>query len=479
MNMHNRDIAPALPDAVEAEQALLGAVLINNQAYWSVAGFLKPMHFGEPIHQTIYETAGTMIAEGRAANPITVKPYLPADMKIGDITLSQYLARLCTDAVTISGAYDFGRAIMEVWARRQLIGVAQDLDKLARHMPVDMNPEKIIGETANQLTRIAQEGNERIGSIKYGVILPNAVTKTAKASTDESGRIPWFLDEITQAVGYIRRSNLIGLMSDSGGGKTAMSLQQCRHAAACGFRAAFFSIEISDEEAALQAAAQQAKVPLTRLDAYTLNSNEQKGIENEMVAAPDLPFYIVGFGECTLSDIRVKMEALVKSQGLDLIIIDHAKMISLPNPKDIFADRINALYRGLKAMAKALNVAVVILIQRNDDWKKRWQSGGSIRPMMGDAYGGSGVKQNLDVWFSLYRPEPLYKELIPQQQRQEKRDELVQKYDKSRGKAWIINHKRRRGEPGQTAEIRFEAEYTMFAPAEGDVPPAFDGFEGF
>lgn len=479
MNMHNRDIAPALPDAVEAEQALLGAVLINNQAYWSVAGFLKPMHFGEPIHQTIYETAGTMIAEGRAANPITVKPYLPADMKIGDITLSQYLARLCTDAVTISGAYDFGRAIMEVWARRQLIGVAQDLDKLARHMPVDMNPEKIIGETANQLTRIAQEGNERIGSIKYGVILPNAVTKTAQASTDESGRIPWFLDSMTQAVGYIRRSNLIGLMSDSGGGKTAMSLQQCRFAAACGFRTAFFSIEISDEEAALQAAAQHAKIPLTRLDSYTLNSNEQKGIENELVTAPDLPFYIVGFGECTLSNIRVKMESLVKSQGLDLIVIDHAKMISLPNPKDIFADRINALYRGLKAMAKALNVAVVILIQRNDDWKKRWQSGGSIRPMMGDAYGGSGVKQNLDVWFSLYRPEPLYKELIPQQQRQEKRDELIQKYDKSRGKAWIINHKRRRGEPGQTAEIRFEAEYTMFAPADGDAAPAFEGFEGF
>lgn len=479
MNMHNRDITPALPEAIEAEQALLGAILVNNQAYWSVAGFLRPMHFTEQVHQIIYETAATMIAEGRAANPVTVKPYVPADQKIGEITVGQYLARLCTEAVTVSGAYDFGRAIMEVWARRQLIAVAQDLDSLSRHMPVDMSPEKIIGEVSNQLTRIAQEGNERTGAIKYGVILPRAIDKVAKASVDEAGRIPWFIDEITQAVGYMRRSNLIGLMSDSGGGKTSFSLQQLRYAAQAGFRCAFFSIEVSDEEAALQAAAQQARVPLTRLDAFTLNSKEQGGIETELANAPDLPFYIVGFGECTLSDIRVKMESLVKSQGLDLIIIDHAKMISLPNPKDIFADRINALYRGLKAMAKALNVAVVILIQRNDDWKKRWQSGGSIRPMMGDAYGGSGVKQNLDVWFSLYRPEPLYKELIPQQQRQEKRDELIQKYDKSRGKAWIINHKRRRGEPGQTAEIRFEAEYTMFAPAEGDAAPAFEGFEGF
>lgn len=479
MNMYARDIVAALPDAIEASEALLGAILINNQAYWSVAGFLKPLHFPEDLHQRIYETAGTMIAEGRAANPITIKPYLPADRKIGDITVAQYLARLCSEAVTISGAYDFGRAIMEVWARRQLIGVAQDLDRLARHMPVDMSPEKIIGETANQLTRIAQEGNERTGSIKYGVILPKAVDKVAKASLDEAGRIPWFVEDITQAIGYMRRGNLIGLMSDSGGGKTAMSLQQCRHAASLGFKTAFFSIEISAEEAALQVAAQQARVPLTRLDAFTLNSKEESAIEGEMVKSPELPLYIVEFGTCGLPDIRTKAEAMVKALGIDLIVIDHAKMITLPNPKDIFAERINTLYVGLKGLAKALNVAIVILIQRNDDWKKRWQAGGSIRPMMGDAYGGGSIKQSLDVWFSLYRPEPLYKELIPQQQRQEKRDDLIQKYEKSRGKAWIINHKRRRGEPGQSAEIRFEAEYTMFAPPEGDAPPAFEGFEGF
>lgn len=479
MNAH-APIHPALPDAIEAEQAMLGAMLVNNDAYWRVAGFLKSMHFSEQIHQAIYETAGTMIAQGRSANPITMKAYLPADQVISEgVTVAQYLARLCAEAVTVVGAYDYGRAIIEVWARRQLISVAQDLDELARSMPVDMNPEKIIGETANQLTRIAQEGNERAGSIKYGVILPNAVDKAAKSSSDAASRIPWFLPEITSALGDIRRGNLVGLMSDSGGGKTSFSLQQCRFAASRGFRTAFFSVEITDEEAALQAAAQQSHISLGRIDAFTLNSKEKGELEHEMMASTDLPFFIVGFGECSLSDIRIKAEAMVKSQGLDLIMIDHAKMISLPNPKDIFADRINALYRGLKALAKTLNVAIVILIQRNDDWKKRWQTGGLIRPMMGDAYGGSGVKQNLDVWFSLYRPEPLYRELIPQTQRQEKRDELIQKYERSKGKAQIINHKRRRGEPGISPEIGFEAEFTMFKSLAEEMPPAFEGFEGF
>lgn len=484
MNAMPGALKAALPDAIEAEQALLGAIFISNDAYWRVAGFLQAQHFKEPLHQLIFETAGTLISEGRPANPITLKPYLPADQMIGEMSLAEYLVRLVTEATTIVNAYDYGRAIIEMWARHQLVTAAQELDEMARRMPIGMTPEKIIGETSERLTRIAQEGNERASSTKYGVVLPKAVDKAARDSGDAAGRIPWFLPEITQALGDVRRGNLIGLMSDSGGGKTSFSLTQCRFAASKGFKAAFFSIEITEEEAALQAAAQHAGIPLGRIDAYTMNTVEKAALEAELAEATDIPFYIVGFGECSLSDIRVKMESMVKRHGLDLIMIDHAKMIALPNPKDIFADRINALYRGLKGMAKALNVAVVILIQRNDDWKQRFRSGSSIRPVMGDAYGGSGVKQNLDVWFSIYRPEPLYRELIPtmapervKEGQKSRRDEMIEKLESSRGKAWIINHKRRRGEPGRSPEIRFDAEFTLFRSSAEDAPPAFEGFD--
>ncbi|MER9355533.1 hypothetical protein NKI61_19885 [Mesorhizobium sp. M0514] len=492
MNAHQREFKAPLPDIVEAEQALLGAILHSNDAYWRVAGFLKPNHFFEKLHGNLFEVMATMIAEGRPVNPITIKPYIPAEQMVGELTMNQYVIRLFSDAITTSGAYDYARGIIEMWARHQLIAAAQDLDALARNMPVDMTPEKIIGATADELTRIAREGNERAASVQYGVILPNAVTKAAKSSGDASSRIPWFLPEITSALGDIRRGNLIGLMSDSGGGKTSFSLQQCRFAASQGFKSAFFSIEVTDEEAALQAAAQQAHISLGRIDAYTLNSKESGDLEKEMMTSADLPFYIVGFGECTLTDIRIKAEAMVKSQGLDLIIIDHAKMITLPNPKDMFAERVNALYRGLKALAKTLNVAVVILIQRNDDWKRRWQSSGgatAFRPVMGDAYGGGSIKQALDVWFSLYRPEPLYREMLPTMppERLSKADQengvltkkqiMIQKMEESRGKAAVINHKRRRGEPGQSPQIGFEAEFTLFKSLMEDAAPAFEGFE--
>ncbi|PYE89612.1 DnaB-like helicase C-terminal domain-containing protein [Phyllobacterium leguminum] len=486
MNAHATDLRPALPDAIEAEQALLGALLIDNAAYWRVAGFLKPQHFSDPLHTLIYETAGTMIAEGRAVNPVTIKQYLPADQRIGEMSVLQYVARMVTEAIGSFSVYDYGRAIIEVWARRALVSLSQDIDTLSRTMPANMTPEKIIAEIADRLTQIAQEGNERAGAVKYGVILPNAVQKAASDSTDASSRIPWFLPEISEALGDMRRGNLIGLMSDSGGGKTSFSLQQCRFAAAKGFRSAFFSIEVTEEEAALQAASQQSHIPLGRLDSFTLNTKENEDIEREIWQAKDLPFYIVGFGECSLSDIRVKAEAMVKSQGLDLIIIDHAKMIALPNPKDMFAERVNALYRGLKALAKTLNIAIVILIQRNDDWKRRWQSSGAytaFRPVMGDAYGGGSIKQSLDVWFSLYRPEPLFREMLPTMPPERvkegeltKKQTMIQKMEESRGKAAIINHKRRRGEPGQSPQIGFDAEYTMFKSLADDMPPAFEGF---
>ncbi len=474
MNAHQRDFRAPLPDAIEAEQALLGAIMVNNEAYWTVAGFLKPTHFREQLHHLIYETAGTMISQGRAVNPVTLKAYLPVGEMIGEMTVMEYVVKVASEAVTVINAYDYGRAIMEMWARLRLISLAEDIDALARNMPVDMNPEKIVIEAADRLTNIAQEGNERAASVKYGVILPNAVSKAERASSDASARIPWFLPELTQSLGDMRRGNLIGCMSDSGGGKTSFSLQQCRHAAAKGFRSAFFSIEVTEEEAALQVAAQTSHISLPRIDAFTLNTKERSDLESELMTSADLPFFIVGFGECTLSDIRVKAEAMVKSQGLDLIIIDHAKMITLPNPKDMFAERINALYRGLKALAKALNVAIVILIQRNDDWKRRWQAGGNFRPIMGDAYGGGSIKQSLDVWFSIYRPEPLYRELIPtmpperlsKAERENgvktKKEIAIAKMYESEGKAAIINHKRRRGEPGQSPQIAFDAEFTVF-----------------
>ena len=176
---------------------------------------------------------------------------------------------LLGDVVTTINAYEYGRGILLAHGLRQYIYKMQDGIDRALRMHVQDSLTKIIGDTATALTDISKDSDERAASHRYGVILPDAITEVAQSSLKTDVLIPWFLPEIENVVGKVRRGNLVGFMSDSGGGKTSLALSQCRHAAAAGFKTAFLSIEITEKEAALQAAAQAARVPLSRLDDWT------------------------------------------------------------------------------------------------------------------------------------------------------------------------------------------------------------------
>ncbi|KAB2867583.1 MAG: replicative DNA helicase, partial [Bauldia sp.] len=126
------------PNNIEAEQALLGAILVNNDAFYRVSDFLKPNHFYEPLHRRIYEVAAELIRMGKMANPVTIKTFLPATEKVGEITVAHYLARLAAEAVTVINAADYGRAIYDLATRRALITVGEDMVNIAYDAPVDM-----------------------------------------------------------------------------------------------------------------------------------------------------------------------------------------------------------------------------------------------------------------------------------------------------------------------------------------------------
>src|SRR5207237_1460580 len=128
------------PHNIEAEQSLLGAILVNNDASYRVSDFLEPKHFYEPIHQTIYDTAGSLIRMGKIATPVTLKTFLPAETDIGGMTVGQYLARLAAEATTIINAQDYGRTIYDLALRRDLIGIGEDMVNVAYEAPADFSP---------------------------------------------------------------------------------------------------------------------------------------------------------------------------------------------------------------------------------------------------------------------------------------------------------------------------------------------------
>src|SRR6478672_11084228 len=162
------------PHNIEAEQALLGAILVNNEAFYRVSDFLEPVHFFEPIHAKIYELAASLIRAGKVASPVTLKTFLPPDLDIAGLNASQYLARLAAEATTVINAEDYGRTIYDLATRRSLIIIGEDMVNVAYDAPVDLAPSAQIEDAERRLYEIAESGRYDGGFRAFATALTTA-----------------------------------------------------------------------------------------------------------------------------------------------------------------------------------------------------------------------------------------------------------------------------------------------------------------
>src|SRR5215207_8728917 len=175
------------PQNIEAEQALLGAILVNNEAFYRVSDFLEPEHFFEPVHQQLYEIARSLIRTGKLASPVTLKTFLPADVDIAGLTVAQYLARLAAEATTIINAADYGRTIYDLAVRRDLIQIGEDMVNVAFDAPVDFAPQEQIEDAERRLYEIAEKGHYGGGFQKFETALTTAVDMASNAYQRDGG----------------------------------------------------------------------------------------------------------------------------------------------------------------------------------------------------------------------------------------------------------------------------------------------------
>src|SRR5262245_5460363 len=171
----------AAPHNIEAEQALLGAILVNNEAFYRVSDFLEPVHFFEPIHQKIYELAASLVRAGKTATPITLKTFLPPDLDVAGLTASQYLARLAAEATTVINASDYGRTVYDLAVRRSLILIGEELVNGAYGAPVDVRPLDQIEQAERSLYELAESGRYGSGFQRFAQALTTAVEMAAHA----------------------------------------------------------------------------------------------------------------------------------------------------------------------------------------------------------------------------------------------------------------------------------------------------------
>jgi replicative DNA helicase len=177
------------PHNIEAEQALLGAILVNNEAFYRVSDFLDPGHFFDPVHQRIYDVVSRLIRANKTVTPITLKTFLEHDEPIGDMPVPHYLTRLAVEATTVINAEDYGRAIHDLAVRRQLIGIGEDMVNTAYDSPIDAPPAVQIEEAEQKLYEIAEKGKYGAGFEPFSSALTDAIDMAANAYRRDGGSI--------------------------------------------------------------------------------------------------------------------------------------------------------------------------------------------------------------------------------------------------------------------------------------------------
>src|SRR5437868_2918669 len=213
------------PYNIEAEQALLGAILVNNEALYRVSDFLEPVHFFEPIHQQIFDIARSLIRTGKLASPVTLKTFLPADINVAGLKLGQYLARLAAEATTIINAVDYGRTVYDLAIRRELIGIGEEMVNVAYDAPVDFAPREQIEDAERRLYELAETGRYGGGFQKFETALHTAVDMAARAYQRE-GKLSGLatgLRDLDTKMGGLQPSDLIIVAGRPGMGKTALA----------------------------------------------------------------------------------------------------------------------------------------------------------------------------------------------------------------------------------------------------------------
>ncbi|HEY0122659.1 MAG TPA: replicative DNA helicase [Rhizobium sp.] len=486
-------IAPAeahyreAPNNIEAEQALLGAILVNNDAYYRVSDFLKPIHLYEPLHRKIFEVAGDIIRMGKTANPVTIKTFLPADDKVGDMTVAQYLARLATEAVSIINAEDYGRAIYDLALRRALITIGEDVVNIAYDAPLDMPPQTQIEDTERRLFELAENGRYDGGFQAFNDAVALAIDMAAVAKERDGGLsgISTGIHSLDSKMGGLQRSDLIILAGRPGMGKTSLATNIAYNIAAAfegevqpdgstkaknGGVVGFYSLEMSSEQLATRIISEQTEVSSSKIRRGDINDADFEKLVACSMMMQKVPLFIDQTGGISIAQLAARARRLKRQRGLDVLVVDYVQLMTGSKKSgENRVQEITEITTGLKALGKELNVPIVALSQLS----RAVESRDDKRPQLSDLRESGSIEQDADVVLFVFREEYYVKNSEPRDPADPKYAEWEALFDKVKGTADVIIAKQRHGPTG-TVKLAFQAEFTRFADL---ADPSFSPYE--
>lgn len=458
---------PALPHDLEAEQAVLGALLLNNGALERATELLEPRHFFEPLHQRLFEKTSGLISKGRIASPLTLKIAMGDDPALAEVGGQAYLANLVGAAVAVVSPNDYARLVYDLAMRRELIRIADQVRETAYDGKVDLSPRDQIEQAEIQLFDLAEHGRHERGFQHIRPVLTKAIEMAESAYKRKAGvaGIGTGFKDLDELLGGLFPSDLVILAGRPGMGKTSLATNIAfnvaasyrvtkdddgKDAVADGGAVAFFSLEMSEVQLALRILSEQSEVLPDKIRKGKINDDEVRRLVRASSELQDIPFYIDATGAIPLPALATRARRLKRTAGLDFIVVDYLQLVSAAGRRryDNRVHEVSEISQGLKALAKELNVPILALSQLSRAVEHREDK----RPVLADLRDSGSIEQDADIVMFIYRAD-----YYPDS---EKSGEDSLKKDTG-GVAEILIEKHRHGPTGKV-KLHFAPEFTRF-----------------
>ena len=482
----------ALPQNVEAEAALLGALMIDNRLVEDVQLKLRPHHFFEPLHGRIYESILRMTDSNRVANPVTLKPLFDGDEAMREVGGPAYLAQLTGSGAAVIGARDFAMQIYDLALLRALIGVGRDLVEGALDTSEEIAPLDQSEKAETELYKVAEEGGAE-GKAKSFADATKDALQMAERALNSGGHLSGLttgLEALNSKIGGLHRSDLIIVAGRPGMGKSSLATNMAFAAAqrflrdqedeippekSAGAPVALFSLEMSADQLATRVLAEQSGISSENLRMGRITQHEFRDLARAAAELHSLPLYIDDTPGLTIAALRTRARRLKRQKGIGMVIVDYLQLLQGTgrSSNENRVQEISEISRGLKALAKELDLPVVGLSQLSRAVEQREEK----RPQLSDLRESGSIEQDADIVLFIYREDYYLKAVEPdmplpdETEKQSKYEAWKEKYDPVAGRAEIIVAKQRHGSTG-IVRVRFDGRTTKFSDAadEGYLP---------
>jgi replicative DNA helicase len=480
----------ALPHNVEAEAALLGALMIDNRLVEDVQLKLKPHHFFEPLHGRIYEAILRMTDGNRIANPVTLRPLFESDDAIKEVGGPAYLAQLTGSGAAVIGARDFAGQIYDLALLRALIGVGRDLVEGALDTSEDVAPLAQIERAETELYKVAEEGGAD-GKAKSFSDATKEALEQAERALNSGGHLSGLttgLDSLNAKLGGLHNSDLMIVAGRPGMGKSSLGTNIAFAAArrflrdqedgiepakSAGSPAALFSLEMSADQLATRILAEQSGISGENLRMGKISQQEFRSLARAAAELQSLPLYIDDTPGLTIAALRTRARRLKRQKNIGLIVVDYLQLLQGTgrNSNENRVQEISEISRGLKQLAKELNLPVIGLSQLSRAVEQREDK----RPQLSDLRESGSIEQDADIVLFIYREDYYVAAKEPKAPKDDDDIKIVEAYhqwqqdmDRVYGLAEIIVAKQRHGATGKV-RVKFDSRITRFSDLADDA----------